>query len=390
MTVTTAVGQGSTAGTAYTITITGTPSGATPADEVAVYTLTVLTAATHDVAVNSVNASPLNVVRPPDTTVTITVVVQNNGNVAETFDVTAKAGSMTVGTKTVTSLAPGATAMLTYALDTSTVPDGSYLITATASTVPGETNTANNTASDGTLTIRTTTLTCTATLTVSGPFTSNPSAIFVTETVHFDASGSSCARDGTSVPISSYAWDFNSDGITDMTTTTPILDTKPYFSTGTFTATVTVTAIDSFATASASASQTVTVQPEPRLAHGKLSWTHHEKASAGQDQTFTAVVSNPSTLTVYVYVQIVITPRDGSTPFTVFIQDTDGTGILLSPGQLTKNLSVTVSASTFKTGIKYDLTATIWYNIDDAIVGTGSGVNGYLVGNSKSGAFAVV
>src|SRR5437899_12866525 len=96
MTVTTAVGQGSTAGTAYTITITGTPSGATPGDEVAVYTLTVLTAATHDVAVNSVNASPLNVVRPQDTTVTINVVVQNNGNVAETFEVTSTTRYMTV------------------------------------------------------------------------------------------------------------------------------------------------------------------------------------------------------------------------------------------------------------------------------------------------------
>src|SRR5256712_1150779 len=138
----------------YTISVKGSPSGTTPADETKTFTLTV-TGVVHDVAVTSVMASPLTVNRPPDATVTVTVLAQTQGTTAESFSVTALAGTITEGTQPVTSLAAGASQTLTFTFSTSGLADSSYVISATASTVTGETNTGNNSLSDGTLVVHT-------------------------------------------------------------------------------------------------------------------------------------------------------------------------------------------------------------------------------------------
>jgi len=97
-----------------------------------------------DVAVTGVTFSPSSV--PAGGTVSINVTVENKGNVFdETFDVSVSYDSSLIGTKTVTDLAPGASQIVSFSWDTSGVAEGSYTITAVATTVPDETETGDNT-----------------------------------------------------------------------------------------------------------------------------------------------------------------------------------------------------------------------------------------------------
>jgi len=106
-------------------------------------------AETHDIAVLSVTPDPTSV--ELGELVNVTVVVENQGNETETFSVTVYYDTNTIGTQDVTSLAAGANTSLTFIWDTTGVSvyikDGStpFKITATASTVAGETDTADNT-----------------------------------------------------------------------------------------------------------------------------------------------------------------------------------------------------------------------------------------------------
>lgn len=103
----------------------------------------------HDVAVTSVTASPASArVGGP---ATITVGVENQGDYTETFDVIAYYDSTAIGTQTVSSLASGDSTTLTFTWDTAGVAEGTYTIKAVASTVAGETDTADNTYIDGTV-----------------------------------------------------------------------------------------------------------------------------------------------------------------------------------------------------------------------------------------------
>jgi len=86
-------------------------------------------------------------------TVNFTVVVKNEGNVAETFSVTLQNNVTTIGTQPVT-LQPNTNTSLYYTWDTATVLPGAYQITATASTVPQETDLADNTMMDGTIVVK--------------------------------------------------------------------------------------------------------------------------------------------------------------------------------------------------------------------------------------------
>ncbi|MHC4401862.1 MAG: Calx-beta domain-containing protein, partial [Planctomycetota bacterium] len=104
----------------------------------------------HDVAVTGVNASPDPVVRGG--TVTAAVDVANHGNFVEIFDVTvdvtvsAPPGTVTLDPQTVT-LAPGATDTLNFSWVTDASTSlGEHTITATAATVPGESDPADNSA----------------------------------------------------------------------------------------------------------------------------------------------------------------------------------------------------------------------------------------------------
>jgi len=107
----------------------------------------------HDVAVISVTPLFGSVFQGwPDP---ITVDVQNQGDFSETFTVSVYYGTnpVTTSPKTVTDLAPVATQTLMFCWVTTSVPPNTYTITANASIVPGETDTADNTLSDGSVTI---------------------------------------------------------------------------------------------------------------------------------------------------------------------------------------------------------------------------------------------
>jgi hypothetical protein len=107
----------------------------------------------HDVAVISVTPLFGSVFQGwPDP---ITVDVQNQGDFSETFTVSVYYGTnpVTTSPKTVTDLAPGAIQTLKFCWVTTKVPPNIYTITADASIVPGETDTADNTLPDGTVTI---------------------------------------------------------------------------------------------------------------------------------------------------------------------------------------------------------------------------------------------
>jgi len=105
----------------------------------------------HDVAVVTVTPSPTEVTAGES--VSISVVVKNEGTQAETFNVTAYYDTTAIDTKTVTNLASGATTTLTFTWDTTDVAEGNYTIKAVANTVAGETDTANNTKVNGTVTV---------------------------------------------------------------------------------------------------------------------------------------------------------------------------------------------------------------------------------------------
>jgi len=101
----------------------------------------------HDVAVISVTPYPTSVVQGE--LVNIIVVVENQGTVAETFDVTIyrsmeQTNWWYIGTKTVSSLAVGANMSSTFTWNTKGVLAGNYNIKAVANEVPGETDTEDN------------------------------------------------------------------------------------------------------------------------------------------------------------------------------------------------------------------------------------------------------
>ena len=108
--------------------------------------------ADHDIAVVSVTPS-LTSVRVGEL-VNITVVVENKGTNNETFDVTVYYDSNTIKTETVTNLVAGTNTSLTFTWNTTDVreeiyatakKEKAYTINATASTVPDETDTEDNT-----------------------------------------------------------------------------------------------------------------------------------------------------------------------------------------------------------------------------------------------------
>jgi len=100
----------------------------------------------HDVAVVSVTASANEVVSGQ--IVNITVVVRNNGNATEAFDVAIFYNETMIGTKTVTSLVPSDQQALEFAWNTTGVAEASYRISAEASLVSGESDTSNNRCSE--------------------------------------------------------------------------------------------------------------------------------------------------------------------------------------------------------------------------------------------------
>ncbi|MCQ1535409.1 peptidase C1 [Methanosarcina sp. KYL-1] len=104
----------------------------------------------HDVAVAGISA-PSRVVMGDSATIAVTV--ENQGSFTETFDVTLFSDNATpengdddliIGTQTVSSLEAGASKTLTYTWNTGNSGTGNHILTATAETVAGESETLDN------------------------------------------------------------------------------------------------------------------------------------------------------------------------------------------------------------------------------------------------------
>lgn len=82
----------------------------------------------------------------------VNVTAQNHGGYDETFNATAYANQTAIGTQTVT-LSAGNSKIITFVWNTTAFSKGSYSISAYASTVVGETETGDNTKTDGVVTV---------------------------------------------------------------------------------------------------------------------------------------------------------------------------------------------------------------------------------------------
>ena len=105
----------------------------------------------HDIAI--ANVLPSTSEAYSGQSVNITVAAKNEGTISETFDVSACYDSTLIGTQTVTDLPQDEEKTLTFSWDTTDVPGGHYTISANATIVPGETDTADNNFIDGTITV---------------------------------------------------------------------------------------------------------------------------------------------------------------------------------------------------------------------------------------------
>lgn len=81
--------------------------------------------------------------------VSVQVTARNNGNISETFTVTAYYDNNTIGTLPVVNLTPNTNTVLTFNWNTSGVAEGNYMISAGASAVPFEYDITNNYLADG-------------------------------------------------------------------------------------------------------------------------------------------------------------------------------------------------------------------------------------------------
>jgi hypothetical protein len=99
------------------------------------------TGSQHDVSITDISMSPTAVF--PGQIVSINVTADDVGTFSETFDVTAFVNSEAIGQRA-TTLKPGIATVLPFAWDTTGYEKGDYIVSAAASVVPGETDTANN------------------------------------------------------------------------------------------------------------------------------------------------------------------------------------------------------------------------------------------------------
>jgi hypothetical protein len=93
---------------------------------------------------------PINVVFQ-DYSVNISATIENQGDVEETFNVTAKYNSNVIDTITIENLPPSVSVNVTFTWDTHGVAKGNYTISVEADLVPGENeeNTYDNTCTGG-------------------------------------------------------------------------------------------------------------------------------------------------------------------------------------------------------------------------------------------------
>jgi len=176
-----------------------------------------------NVAVTNVKAFPT--IASVGEPVSINATVMNESNVTETFDVTVYYNATTIGTQKVTNLNMGNYTTLTFNWATAGLAADIYNISANASVVEGETDTADNSFVD-----------CWVRLTTNPAalFTFSPRFPLPSQIVTFNASAS-VAPNGY---IDSYEWNFG-DGNT--TTVASEIITHVYPSLGTYNVTLNVT-----------------------------------------------------------------------------------------------------------------------------------------------------
>jgi hypothetical protein len=105
-----------------------------------------VTGGTHDVAVTDIKSSKTVIGQGYKGNITVTA--ENHGGFTETFNVTAYANTTIIASQAVT-LTSGNSTTITFTWNTTGFAYGNYSISAVADTVPGETDTADNTFIDG-------------------------------------------------------------------------------------------------------------------------------------------------------------------------------------------------------------------------------------------------
>jgi len=108
--------------------------------------------AVHDVSIIGVSTSVSTIAQGQ--IVKIKATVKNEGNVQETFQVTAYYDSTAIETKEVKNLGPSASKVLTFNWNTSSAELGTYVVSVSAPSLPAETDTADNSYSDGTVKVK--------------------------------------------------------------------------------------------------------------------------------------------------------------------------------------------------------------------------------------------
>jgi hypothetical protein len=105
----------------------------------------------HDVAV--LNVTPSSTLIYIGETVDICVVVKNQGNYTESFNLAASYSDNEIETKFVENLEPNTEKTLIFHWNTRNVVEGNYALSASTSQVPGEENLENNSYEDGIVTV---------------------------------------------------------------------------------------------------------------------------------------------------------------------------------------------------------------------------------------------
>jgi len=196
----------------------------------------------HDIGITSVTTSKTIIVQGYSLNINTSII--NYGVETETFNVTIYANT-TVINQTQITLTSRSSTTITLTWNTTGVSLGTYTISAHATPVQGETDTADNTHTDGTVKI------------VKNPvaaFTYSPTTPLTGQTVTFNATLST--PDGGT--IISYEWNFG-----DGTNATGKFTTHTYTDNGTYAVTLTVTDDDGLTDTD---SQNITVLNRPPIA----------------------------------------------------------------------------------------------------------------------------
>ena len=137
--------------TAGNFTVTLTVTDDKDLNDTATAGIIVIAVPVHDIAITSVTVSSTEV--EIGETVSITVVVENQGNFTENFQVKVYYDDTEIQTESITNLDPGDSKTLNITWETAEIDPNTYTIKAVAANVPNETKQDNNTYVDGTVKI---------------------------------------------------------------------------------------------------------------------------------------------------------------------------------------------------------------------------------------------